>query len=146
MGGDGTFITAAHMIKNNRTPILGINSDPSSSAGHLCSAAIHKETIVEDIDFIIDTLLNDAAEEFYRTRISTKIVTETGGHDQCREFNTLNEICLSEGNIGKATSYLMKVDGKNLGKVKSSGILLSTGTGSTGWLYNARRANYGAVE
>jgi hypothetical protein len=31
------------------------------------------------------------------------------------------------------------VDGKDMGKFKSSGIIISTGTGSSGWLYSARQ-------
>ncbi len=33
----------------------------------------------------------------------------------------------------------MNVDNKDLGKFKSSGIIIATGTGSTGWLYGARQ-------
>ena len=35
--------------------------------------------------------------------------------------------------------YRIVADGKYLGKFKSSGVILSTGTGSTGWLFSARR-------
>ena len=100
--------------------------------------------MMKDIDFIIDCLLHETTEEFFRTRISTKIVKEDDGSTQ--EFNTLNDICMTERNIGKASSYILKVDDTNHGKIKSSGILLSTGTGSTGWLYNARKANIGYIE
>lgn len=34
--------------------------------------------------------------------------------------------------------YRLNVDGKDLGKFRSSGIIIATGTGSTGWLYSAR--------
>jgi NAD kinase len=30
------------------------------------------------------------------------------------------------------------VDGRDLGKFKSSGIIIATGTGSTGWLFSAK--------
>ena len=33
----------------------------------------------------------------------------------------------------------MKVDGDFVGKFKSSGLIIATGTGSTGWLYSAKR-------
>lgn len=33
----------------------------------------------------------------------------------------------------------MNVDGQFLGKFKSSGLIIATGTGSTGWLYSAKR-------
>jgi NAD kinase len=35
--------------------------------------------------------------------------------------------------------YRMLVDDKDMGKFKSSGVIISTGTGSSGWLYSARQ-------
>lgn len=51
----------------------------------------------------------------------------------------LNEIFAAEQDVGKASTYRLEVDGKDLGRFKSSGILVSTGTGSSGWLFSARR-------
>jgi hypothetical protein len=33
----------------------------------------------------------------------------------------------------------LNIDGRDLGKFRSSGIIISTGTGSTGWLYAAKQ-------
>ena len=41
LGGDGTFLKTASMITSNSLPILGINTDPARSVGHLCSSRIH---------------------------------------------------------------------------------------------------------
>lgn len=38
--------------------------------------------------------------------------------------------------------YKLIVDGIDMGKFKSSGIIISTGTGSSGWLYSARQITY----
>jgi NAD kinase len=35
--------------------------------------------------------------------------------------------------------YKLQVDDKDMGKFKSSGLIISTGTGSSGWLYSARQ-------
>jgi hypothetical protein len=37
-------------------------------------------------------------------------------------------------------------DGKDMGKFKSSGIIISTGTGSTGWLYSAKQVTCYDIE
>ena len=37
--------------------------------------------------------------------------------------------------------YRLKVDDRHLGKFRSSGIIVATGTGSSGWLYSARQVN-----
>ena len=60
-----------------------------------------------------------------------------------REVNmlTLNEAFMAEKNVSKLSSYKVIADGIDLGKFKSSGIIVSTGTGSSGWLYGAKRTN-----
>jgi NAD+ kinase len=49
----------------------------------------------------------------------------------------LNEIFVAEKDIGKTSSYRLIVDHRYMGKFKSSGLIISTGTGSTGWLLSA---------
>lgn len=51
----------------------------------------------------------------------------------------LNEIFTAEKDTGKTSIYRLFVDQIDLGKFKSSGIIISTGTGSSGWLFSARR-------
>lgn len=51
----------------------------------------------------------------------------------------LNEIFAAEKDVGKTSLYRLRIDDKDLGKFKSSGIIISTGTGSSGWLFSARR-------
>ena len=51
----------------------------------------------------------------------------------------LNEIFAAEKDTGIVSRYRLFADEKYLGKFKSSGVIISTGTGSTGWLFSARR-------
>lgn len=51
----------------------------------------------------------------------------------------LNEIFIAEKDPSKTSSYNLIADGKDLGMFKSSGIMISTGTGSSGWLYGSKR-------
>lgn len=57
----------------------------------------------------------------------------------------LNEVFVAEKDVGKTSIYRLQVDDNYLGKFKSSGMLVSTGTGSTGWLYSARRISQSDV-
>jgi len=41
--------------------------------------------------------------------------------------------------VSQTSVYRLAVDNDYLGKFKSSGLIVSTGTGSTGWLYSAKR-------
>lgn len=51
----------------------------------------------------------------------------------------LNELFMAEKDASKTSTYQMTVDGIKLGRFKSSGVIVSTGTGSSGWLYGAKR-------
>ena len=52
---------------------------------------------------------------------------------------SLNEIFVAEENVSQTSIFRLKVDGDFAGKFKSSGLIIATGTGSTGWLYSAKR-------
>ena len=41
--------------------------------------------------------------------------------------------------MSQTSKFKLAVDDNYLGKFKSSGLIISTGTGSTGWLYSAKR-------
>jgi len=51
----------------------------------------------------------------------------------------LNEIFVAEDAVSKTSVFKLGADKQFLGKFKSSGLIISTGTGSTGWLYSAMR-------
>ena len=52
---------------------------------------------------------------------------------------SLNEIFCAEENVSQTSIFRLNVDGDYIGKFKSSGLIIATGTGSTGWLYSAKR-------
>ena len=46
---------------------------------------------------------------------------------------------MAEKNASKTSMYKIAVEGEDIGKFKSSGIIVSTGSGSSGWIYGAKR-------
>ncbi|KAG8191209.1 hypothetical protein JTE90_021946 [Oedothorax gibbosus] len=48
-GGDGTFLMAASKINNRNKPIIGINSDPTRSLGHLCLPSTYTTNFPEAV-------------------------------------------------------------------------------------------------
>ena len=50
----------------------------------------------------------------------------------------LNEVFCAEREVSSASRYCIVKDSIDLGVFKSSGLIVSTGTGSTGWLHAAR--------
>ena len=62
-----------------------------------------------------------------------------GSTESGENYLVLNEVMSSENDASQVSMYRLNVDNRDLGKFKSSGILISTGTGSTGWLYSAKQ-------
>lgn len=53
---------------------------------------------------------------------------------------TLNEVFAAEKDVSSCSVFRVKLDADEyIGKFKSSGILISSGTGSTGWVHSARK-------
>jgi NAD+ kinase len=52
---------------------------------------------------------------------------------------SLNEIFAAEKEVAQTSIFSLNVNKEYIGKFKSSGLIISTGTGSTGWLYSAKR-------
>ena len=82
-------------------------------------------------------------EYFYRQRVNFHMEQPTTGEKL--DKLVLNEIFVSEQEIGKTSVYKLKVDSNDLGRFKSSGLIISTGTGSSGWLFSARRTTQSVV-
>ena len=51
----------------------------------------------------------------------------------------LNEVFAAEKDVSCTSMYRIIVDDRDMGKFKSSGIIIATGTGSSGWLFSARQ-------
>lgn len=49
VGGDGTFLLAASRVKDNKKPVIGFNSDPNRSEGHLCLPKKYSANVQEAI-------------------------------------------------------------------------------------------------
>ncbi|XP_026676297.1 NAD kinase 2, mitochondrial-like isoform X2 [Diaphorina citri] len=52
LGGDGTFLQAANKIRDRNTLLIGFNSMPESSTGHLCLPKYYSQNLKEAISKI----------------------------------------------------------------------------------------------
>ena len=76
-------------------------------------------------------------EFFFRQRLLFDMNSEITGINH-KQYS-LNEIFVAEEVVSQTSVYRLAVDNDYLGKFKSSGLIIATGTGSTGWLYSAKR-------
>lgn len=159
-GGDGTFLLAASRVRNNITPIMGFNSDPNRSEGYLCLPKNYSF----NIDEAVRRLIAGRFEWFLRSRLRATIlhhkgtITSQNLHKIGNEVNTpatignmlpylaLNEIFIGE-TISAKVSHLdiWLNDQDQMTSVKSSGLCVCTGTGSTSWHSSINRLSVQTV-
>jgi NAD kinase len=89
------------------------------------------------IKSIFEHLEQQNFEYFYRQRLNFQM--DSPWLEKPVQKLILNELFVAEKDVGKTSIYRLEVDDVYLGKFKSSGIIVSTGTGSTGWLFSCRR-------
>ncbi|XP_024946702.1 NAD kinase 2, mitochondrial isoform X2 [Cephus cinctus] len=163
IGGDGTFLLASNLIFDNCKPIMGINSDPTSSEGFLMLPVQYTKKIPE----IFELLKAGQFRYLMRTRIRITLkgkgiwnppfhMHEKGRYSCAERFYVhqepqtnpsielpnerrlpwlaLNEVFMGESLSARTSSLQMTLENEErFYKVKSSGLCVSTGTGSTSW-------------
>ncbi|MDO8741035.1 MAG: hypothetical protein Q7J54_05690 [Candidatus Woesearchaeota archaeon] len=137
-GGDGTLLYTASFVDS--ALVLAVNSAPQHSVGNLTSAN------ASDLEEKLGRFYKGYFSVLNRTRLNVEIDSKHVGL-------ALNEIYMgSIKPFGIAARYAIKVDDKEE-EQKSSGIIVSTGTGSTAMFKhfgkafkaNADYAKYAAV-
>ena len=120
VGGDGTFLEAAHRLRDQL--ILGVNSDPSWSVGRFCFATfLNFKKILQGLLKQKQSILN-----FPRLKLSL-----TG-----KKINFLNDVLFCHRNPAAMSRYSLKI-GKIQEEQKSSGVWVSTAAGSSGAIKSA---------
>ncbi|AYN06348.1 MULTISPECIES: NAD kinase [unclassified Flavobacterium] len=122
IGGDGTILRAATLIRNSGVPILGINA---GRLGFL--ATVQKENIAAFMQFVID-------KKYTVSQRSLLSLTTEPKNEAIEELNfAMNEVTVSR----KDTTSMITVDtylnGEYLNSYWADGLIISTPTGSTGY-------------
>ena len=94
------------------------------------------------------TALDQPDKRVFKTRarllfdhVRKGIKTESGETLPEQKFYQLclNEAFIAEHDVASASRYRLVSDNQSLGLYKSSGLIVSTGCGSSGWLKSARQ-------
>ncbi|XP_065167672.1 NAD kinase 2, mitochondrial-like isoform X2 [Atheta coriaria] len=158
-GGDGTFLFAASRVRNQDKMVVGFNSDPNRSEGHLCLP----KKFSSNIKAAIVNLQQGRFKWLMRSRIRTTVFGQTGcklnphhlhevkecdalKYTTVEEGGTvlpylaLNEVFIGETLSARVSHLGMWLNGSDQQtNLKSSGICISTGTGSTSWNLSINR-------
>ena len=118
VGGDGTFLRAAHFV--DKQLIFGVNADIKNKEGFFMKS--DKNDFEKKLKKIIKNQFNIRKLPRLEAYINSKKI----------ETFALNEFFIGATKSYHAAKYVIETDGKNE-RQKSSGILVTTPTGSYAW-------------
>ncbi|RZJ55760.1 MAG: NAD kinase [Flavobacterium sp.] len=122
IGGDGTLLRAATLVRNSGVPILGINA---GRLGFL--ATVQKENIDSFLKFVIEK--NYTTSE--RTLLSLTCEPEI---ESIAELNfAMNEVTVSRKDTTSMITVETYLNNEYLNSYWADGLIISTPTGSTGY-------------
>ncbi len=123
-GGDNHFQYVSHFLED--VPLLGINSDPERSEGALTS--MNTDELEAFLPLILEKKFN--IEKWTRLKISI----------DGKEIDdpAISEIYIGEERRFNMSRHVIKLNGATE-EQKGSGLIITTGTGSTGWYNSASR-------
>ncbi|MDI5886662.1 NAD kinase [Flavobacterium yafengii] len=122
IGGDGTILRAATLVRDSGIPILGINA---GRLGFL--ASVQKENIASFMQFVLDKKYTISK----RTLLS---LTCTPPNESIDAINfAMNEITVSRKDTTSMITIDTYLNGEYLNSYWADGLIISTPTGSTGY-------------
>lgn len=134
LGGDGTILRTARIVRDEKCPILGINF------GHLGFLANSSDMGVLELTQM--ALAGELHSEL-RSNLSCIVVCE--GEDdpiECvsgpkHEFFALNDFAISRGSMGRNLEFKLDISDTHIGSYAGDGIIIASATGSTAYALSA---------
>ncbi|MDY3049925.1 MAG: NAD kinase [Rothia sp. (in: high G+C Gram-positive bacteria)] len=124
LGGDGSILRAAEMIRHTQIPLIGVN------LGHVGFLAEAEEfDLRETVDRVV---VGDYTVE-ERMAIDVKV---WDGQQKILETWALNEASVEKGNREKMIEVVIEVDRRPLSSFGCDGVVLATPTGSTAYAFS----------
>ena len=125
LGGDGTILKAAELVRASQTPLLGIN------LGHVGFLA---ESEKNEIGSTISRVV--AKDYLVKERLTLDVSVKLDGKEVYRTW-ALNEATVEKSARERMLEVVVEVDGRPLSSFGCDGIVISTPTGSTAYAFSA---------
>lgn len=125
LGGDGTILRAAELVRESATPLLGIN------LGHVGFLA---EAERESLDESVHMALNREYEIDERMTLSVRVKVDA---KTVYETWALNEATVEKASRERMLEVVIEVDGRPLSSFGCDGVVMATPTGSTAYSFSA---------
>lgn len=125
LGGDGTILRAAEIVRGTQVPLLGIN------LGHVGFLA---ESERDDVAFTVQRI----AERRYEVeeRMTLEVQVQLDGQLITRTW-AVNEASVEKANRERMIEVVLEVDGRPVTEFGCDGVVLATPTGSTAYAFSA---------
>jgi NAD+ kinase len=125
LGGDGTILKAAELVRDSQTPLLGIN------LGHVgFLAESEKNQISSTISRVVER------DYLVKERLTLDVTVKLEGKEVYRTW-ALNEATVEKSASERMLEVVVEVDGRPLSSFGCDGIVMSTPTGSTAYAFSA---------
>ncbi|HZJ55716.1 MAG TPA: NAD(+)/NADH kinase [Myxococcaceae bacterium] len=121
LGGDGTLIHAARMVRGRAVPILGVN---------LGSLGFLTEVPRSDVFARLPEALAGKARLHTRMKLACRL--HRGGQ-VVLEDEVLNDVVINKGALARIADHEVSLDGQFMTTFKSDGVIIATPTGSTAY-------------
>jgi NAD+ kinase len=125
LGGDGTILRAAEIVRGRSAPLLGIN------LGHVGFLA---ESERDDLGEAVRRALS---RDYLVEERMTLAVRVMAGEDVVYETWALNEATVEKACRERMLEVVIEVDGRPLSSFGCDGVVMSTPTGSTAYAFSA---------
>lgn len=124
LGGDGTILKAAELVRASQTPLLGIN------LGHVGFLAESEKNEISS------TIARVVAEDYLvKERLTLDVSVKLDGKEVYRTW-ALNEATVEKSARERMLEVVVEVDGRPLSSFGCDGIVVSTPTGSTAYAFS----------
>jgi NAD+ kinase len=125
LGGDGTILMAAELLRGSGAPLLGVN------LGHVGFLA---ESEKDDLGVTIEQVLTQNYD--VDERLALDVVVTHASTELFRTF-ALNEATVEKADRARLVEIALEVDGRPVSSFGADGVVLSTPTGSTAYSFSA---------
>lgn len=125
LGGDGTLIHGARLLRGRTVPIVGVNLGSLGFLTEVPAAELH-----EAVEFAL------AGKSTIESRMKLSCRLYRGGR-ALLEDEVLNDVVINKGALARITDHEMTIDGQPVTTYKSDGVIVATPTGSTAYALSA---------
>ena len=125
LGGDGSILRAAELVRDQVAPILGIN------LGHVGFMA---EAEREDLQRVLDRLERKDYQVGFRVALEVEVFQDG---DLVFSSWAVNEVTVEKSARERVLEVVLEVDGRPVSSFGCDGVLVSTPTGSTAYAFSA---------